>query len=79
MSSLDTIANLAKRRGFVYPASEIYGGIRSAWDYGPLGTELLRNLREAWWDAMVRRRDDVVGLDSSVIEAPAVWVASTLP
>jgi len=76
MSSLDTIANLAKRRGFVYPASEIYGGIRSAWDYGPLGTELLRNLREAWWDAIVRRRDDVVGLDSSVIEAPAVWVAS---
>ncbi len=76
MSSLDTIANLAKRRGFVYPASEIYGGIRSAWDYGPLGTELLRNLREAWWDDMVRRRDDIVGLDSSVIQAPTVWVAS---
>jgi glycyl-tRNA synthetase len=76
MTTLDTIANLAKRRGFVYPASEIYGGIRSAWDYGPLGTELLRNLREAWWKSMVRDREDIVGLDSSVIEAPQVWVAS---
>ncbi len=76
MSSLETIANLAKRRGFVYPASEIYGGIRSAWDYGPLGTELLRNLREAWWQSMVLSRDDIVGLDSSVIQAPVVWEAS---
>jgi glycyl-tRNA synthetase len=74
--SLETITNLSKRRGFVFPASEIYGGLRSAWDYGPLGVELLRNLREAWWQAMVRDRDDVVGLDSSIIQARRVWVAS---
>jgi glycyl-tRNA synthetase len=75
-ASLDTIASLAKRRGFVYPASELYGGLRSAWDYGPLGVELLRNLKEAWWKAMVGGREDVVGLDSAIIEAPQVWVAS---
>jgi len=74
--SLETIANLSKRRGFVFPASEIYGGLRSSWDYGPLGAELLRNLREAWWKAMVRERDDVVGLDSSIIQSRQVWVAS---
>ncbi|MFQ5947989.1 MAG: glycine--tRNA ligase [Acidimicrobiia bacterium] len=74
--TLDTIANLAKRRGFVFPASEIYGGLRSQWDYGPLGAELLRNLKEAWWRSMVQERDDVVGLDSSIIEAREVWVAS---
>jgi len=74
--SLDTIANLAKRRGFVFPASEIYGGLRSSYDYGPLGVELLRNLREAWWKAMVTDRDDIVGLDSSILQARQVWVAS---
>ena len=74
--SLETIATLAQKRGFVYQASEIYGGLRSAWDYGPLGVELLRNVREAWWRAMVATRDDVVGLDSSVILAPQVWEAS---
>jgi len=74
--TLETIANLAKRRGFVFQASEIYGGIRSAWDYGPLGVELLRNVQEAWWDSMVRSRDDIVGLDSSIIQAPQTWVAS---
>jgi glycyl-tRNA synthetase len=74
--SLETIANLSKRRGFVFPASEIYGGLRSSWDYGPLGAELLRNIREAWWTAMVRERDDVVGLDSSIIQSRQVWVAS---
>ena len=74
--SLDVISNLAKRRGFVFPASEIYGGLRSSWDYGPLGVELLRNLREAWWKAMVTDRDDIVGLDSSILQARQVWVAS---
>ncbi len=74
--SLETIANLSKRRGFVFPASEIYGGLRSSWDYGPLGAELLRNIREAWWGAMVRERDDVVGLDSSIIQSRQVWAAS---
>ena len=74
--TLDTIANLAQRRGFVFQSSEIYGGVRSAYDYGPLGAELLRNVRDAWWSAMVRDRDDVVGLDSAIIQAPQVWQAS---
>ncbi len=73
---VDAIVNLSKRRGFVYPSSEIYGGTRSAWDYGPLGVELKENIRRQWWQNMVRGREDVVGLDSSVILAPQVWVAS---
>jgi len=75
-ATLDTIANLAKKRGFVYPASEIYGGLRSSWDYGPLGVELLRNVREAWWQEMVTGRDDIVGVDTAIIQAAEVWVAS---
>ncbi|MDH3605779.1 MAG: glycine--tRNA ligase [Acidimicrobiia bacterium] len=74
--SLDTIANLAKKRGFVFQSSEIYGGLRSAYDYGPLGVELLRNVKEQWWKAMVRERGDIVGLDSAVLQARQVWVAS---
>ncbi len=73
---LDTIVNLAKKRGFVFQSSEIYGGLRSAYDYGPLGVELLRNVKDEWWRSMVRKRDDVVGLDSAVIQSPKVWVAS---
>ncbi len=73
---VDAIVNLSKRRGFVYPSSEIYGGTRSAWDYGPLGVELKENIRRQWWQRVVRSRDDVVGLDSSVILAPQVWTAS---
>jgi glycyl-tRNA synthetase len=73
---LDTIVNLSKRRGFVYPSSEIYGGLRAAWDYGPLGVELKNNIKRQWWRFMVQERDDIVGLDSSVILAPEVWVAS---
>jgi glycyl-tRNA synthetase len=72
----DTIVNLSKKRGFVFQSSEIYGGLRSAYDYGPLGTELLRNVKDQWWNAVVRTRDDVVGIDSAVIQAPQVWVAS---
>ncbi|MBD0292825.1 MAG: glycine--tRNA ligase [Jiangellaceae bacterium] len=72
----DAIVNLAKRRGFVYPTSEIYGGTRSAWDYGPLGVELKENIRRQWWRSTVRLRDDVVGLDSAVILPREVWVAS---
>ena len=71
-----TIVNLAKKRGFVFQASEIYGGLRSAYDYGPLGVALLRNVKEAWWRSMVRSRDDVVGLDSAIIQSPLVWEAS---
>jgi len=76
MDRVDAVVNLAKRRGFVFPSSEIYGGTRSAWDYGPNGVELKENVRRQWWQAMVRQRDDVVGLDSSVILAPQVWEAS---
>jgi glycyl-tRNA synthetase len=73
---VESVVNLSKRRGFVYPCSEIYGGTRSAWDYGPLGVELKENIRRQWWQSVVRGRDDVVGLDSSVILAPQVWEAS---
>jgi glycyl-tRNA synthetase len=72
----DAVVSLSKRRGFVYPSSEIYGGSRSAWDYGPLGVELKENVRRQWWRAMVTRRDDIVGVDSAVILATAVWQAS---
>ncbi len=75
-STLDAVINLAKRRGFVFPAGEIYGGTRSAWDYGPLGVELKENIKRQWWKTMVRMREDVVGLDSSVILPTAVWYAS---
>ena len=72
----DALISLCKRRGFVFPSSEIYGGTRSAWDYGPLGVELKENIRREWWNSMVRGRDDVVGLDSAVVLNPQVWEAS---
>jgi len=75
-ADFDTIVNLSKKRGFVFQASEIYGGLRSAYDYGPLGVELLRNVKEQWWRSMVRMRDDVVGIDSAILQSPEVWVAS---
>jgi len=75
-STLDLIVNLAKRRGFVFPSGEIYGGTRSAWDYGPLGVELKENIKRQWWKSMVTGRDDIVGLDSSVILPRETWVAS---
>jgi len=73
---MDTIVSLCKRRGYVFPSSEIYGGLGSAWDYGPLGVELKRNIKNAWWQANVQERDDVVGLDSAIILNPQAWVAS---
>jgi len=73
---LDVIVSLAKRRGFVYPSSEIYGGLRASWDYGPLGVELKNNVKRQWWRSMVMERDDVVGIDSCVILAKEVWEAS---
>ena len=75
-SRLDNVIALAKRRGFVFQAGEIYGGSRSAWDYGPLGVELKENIKRQWWRSVVTRRDDVVGLDSSVILPRRVWEAS---
>jgi glycyl-tRNA synthetase len=74
--SIDTIVNLCKRRGVVFPSSEIYGGLRSAWDWGPLGIELKRNVKNEWWKAMVHERNDVVGLESSILMSPKVWEAS---
>jgi len=73
---IDTVVNLCKRRGFVFPSGEIYGGTRSAWDYGPLGVELKDNIKRQWWRALVTAREDVVGLDSSVILPRQVWAAS---
>jgi glycyl-tRNA synthetase len=73
---METIVNLCKRRGIVFPSSEIYGGLRSAWDWGPLGVELKRNLKSEWWRAIVHARDDVVGLESSILMSPKVWEAS---
>jgi len=76
MPDLETIVSLAKRRGFIFPSSEIYGGFGGFWDYGPLGVELKRNIRDAWWRSMVQNRPDVVGLDAAILMNPAVWVAS---
>ncbi|EHR60520.1 glycine--tRNA ligase [Saccharomonospora cyanea] len=75
-NTIETVVNLCKRRGFVFPSGEIYGGTRSAWDYGPLGVELKDNIKRQWWKTMVQNREDVVGLDSSVILPRQVWVAS---
>ncbi len=75
-SIFDKIVNLSKRRGFVFQSAEIYGGFRSTYDYGPLGVLLLRNVKDQWWRSMVQLRDDVVGLDASILSPPAVWEAS---
>ena len=74
--TMDQIVALCKRRGFVFPSAEIYGGFANAWDYGPLGVEMRRNIKDAWWRAMVREREDVVGIEGALITNPKVWVAS---
>lgn len=73
---MSTIVSLCKRRGFIFQSSEIYGGLNSCWDYGPLGVELKRNVKEAWWRSMVTNRRDIVGLDASILMHPKVWEAS---
>jgi glycyl-tRNA synthetase len=73
---MEAVTSLAKRRGIAFPSSEIYGGLRSSWDYGPLGVELRRNIRGAWWRSMVQLREDVVGLEAAIIMSPKVWQAS---
>ncbi|MCA9638681.1 MAG: glycine--tRNA ligase, partial [Myxococcales bacterium] len=73
---MSKIVSLCKRRGFVFQSSEIYGGLRSAYDYGPMGAELKRNLMAEWWRAMVHSREDIVGIDASIIMHPEVWRAS---
>jgi glycyl-tRNA synthetase len=75
-TELDQVVNLCKRRGFVFPSAEIYGGFRSTYDYGPLGVLLLRNVKDAWWRSMVQLRGDIVGLDAAILSPPAVWEAS---
>lgn len=74
--TLDTLVALAKRRGFVYPTSEIYGGLANAYDYGPLGAQLLKNIRDAWWREFITKREDMVGIDSAIMLHPQTWVAS---
>jgi len=74
--AMEKIVSLCKRRGFIFPSSEIYGGLGSCWDYGPVGIELKRNIKDAWWKSIVQERDDVVGIDTSIIMHPGVWEAS---
>jgi glycyl-tRNA synthetase len=74
--AMDHIVSLAKRRGFIFPGSDIYGGLANSWDYGPLGAELKKNIKDAWWDRFVRRRSDMAGLDAALIMNPKVWEAS---
>ncbi|MEI7746942.1 MAG: glycine--tRNA ligase, partial [Actinomycetota bacterium] len=73
---MEKVVNLAKRRGFVFPSAEIYGGFRSTYDYGPLGVNMLRNVKQQWWDSMVTRRHDVVGLDAAILGPASIWEAS---
>ena len=73
---MEKLVSLCKRRGFVFQSSEIYGGTGSVWDYGPLGVELKRNIKDRWWNAMVRARDDIEGLDAAILMHPRVWEAS---
>src|SRR4030042_3801240 len=74
--TMEKLVSLSQRRGFIFPASEIYGGLSSCWDYGPVGVELKRNIKEAWWRSVVQGRDDMVGLDTSILMHPKVWEAS---
>ncbi len=74
--TLDKIIALAKRRGFIYPTSDIYGGLASSYDYGPLGAELLRSIRNLWWEELITRRMDMIGIDTQILLHPETWVAS---
>jgi len=74
--TMEKLVSLCQRRGFIFPSSDIYGGLSACWDYGPVGVELKRNIKEAWWRANVRERDDMVGLDTSILMNPKVWEAS---
>ena len=73
---MDKLVSLCKRRGFIFQSSEIYGGTGSVWDYGPLGVELKKNIKDRWWNAMVRARDDIEGLDAAILMHPRTWEAS---
>src|SRR5262245_5032554 len=73
---MEKIVSLCKRRGFIFQSSEIYGGLNGFWDYGPLGAELKRNIKDSWWRTMTQQREDVVGLEASIIMHPRIWEAS---
>ena len=75
-SIVEILTSLSKQRGFVFQSSEIYGGLGSTWDYGPLGVELKRNIKDAWWQFMVTSRDNIVGMDAAILMHPDVWRAS---
>ena len=75
-TKLESLVSLAKRRGFIFQSSEIYGGLASMWDYGPIGVELKRNVKEQWWKSFVTNREDIVGIDASILMHPSVWEAS---
>ena len=74
--TMEKLVSLCQRRGFIFPSSDIYGGLSSCWDYGPIGVELKRNIKEAWWRSVVQERDDMVGIDTSILMHPGVWEAS---
>ena len=74
--TMEKLLSLSKRRGFLFQSSEIYGGLNATWDYGPLGAELKRNVKDAWWRSMVQHRDDTVGFDSAILMHPSTWQAS---
>ena len=74
--TMEKFLSLAKRRGFLFQSSEIYGGLNATWDYGPLGVELKRNVKDAWWKTVIRDRDDMLGLDSAILMHPKIWEAS---
>ena len=76
MPALDQIVSLTKRRGFIFQGSEVYGGLRSVWDFGPLGIELKRRVKEMWWHHMIQEREDIEGIDSAILMHPSVWEAS---
>jgi glycyl-tRNA synthetase len=76
-ATMEKIVSLCRRRGFIFQSSEIYGSLASCWDFGPLGVELKRNVKEAWWKDMVQTRDDMLGLDSSILMHTQVWMACT--
>jgi len=76
LQSLDTIVSLAKKRGFIFQSSEIYGGLDAVYDYGPLGVELKRNIRRDWWNTMTRKHDNIEGIDAAILMHPRVWEAS---
>ena len=75
-TTLESLVSLSKRRGFIFQSSEIYGGLASVWDYGPVGVELKRNIKELWWKSFVSDREDIVGMDASILMHPAVWEES---